>query len=87
MARYTGTITELVNPLCRNGVDAKYLSKKLYNLTTTMPKAYLSAQPSSLSALSKIQLNMKVCGSESAIFVILIPSLFRPLCQTTVTQK
>ena len=34
------------------------------------------------------QLNKKVCGSKNAIFVILSSSsLFRPLCQTTITQK
>ena len=58
--------------------------QKPYNFTTLMNtlKAYLSAQASSLSAfvISKThivaqkprgrQLNAKVCGSESAIFVI-----------------
>ena len=59
------------------------LKQKPYNFTTNTLKAYLSAQASSLSAIviSKThisgqkprgkQLNAKVCGSESAIFVIL----------------
>ena len=65
----------------------------------TSPQIYLSAQASSLSAfvISKThivaqkprgrQLNAKLYGSESAIFRILQSSLFRPLCQTTITQK
>ena len=47
-------ISESVDSLCRNGVDrpAIYavLKQKPYNLTTNTLKAYLSAQPSSLSA-------------------------------------
>ena len=65
------------------------LKQKLYNFTTNMLKANLSAQASSLSAfvISKThisgqkphgrQLNAKVCGSKSAIFRLL--SLFKPL--------
>ena len=57
--------------------------QKPYNFTTNTLKAYLSAQPSSLSAfvISKThisgqklrgrQLNAKVCGSKSAIFRLL----------------
>ena len=60
----------------------EYLGKS--NFTTDTQKAYLSAQPSSLSAfvISKVhtsgqkprgrQLNAKVCGHESAIFRILL---------------
>ena len=58
----------------------QYLSKNHYTFATFMLKAYLSTQPSSLSAfmISKTptaaqkshgrQLNAKVCGSKSAIF-------------------
>ena len=58
-------------------------TQKPYNFTTNTQKAYLSAQASSLSAflISKThisgqksrgrQLNPKVCGSKSAIFLIL----------------
>ena len=74
------------------------LKQKPYSFTTNMLKAYLSTQPSSLSAfmINKThqvgqkprgrQLNTKACGSESPIFVIL--SFFvQTTCQTTITQK
>ena len=66
-----------------------YLGQKLSNFTTNALKAYLCAQACTLNAfvISKIhmvaqkprgrQLNAKVCGSESAIFLLL--SLFKPL--------
>ena len=59
------------------------LNQKPHNFATNMLKAYLSAQPSSLSTfmISKThivaqmpcgrQLNPKVCGSESVMFLIL----------------
>ena len=80
------TIRESVDSLCRDGADAAIyaiLKQKPYNFTANTLKAYLSAQTSSLSAfvISKThisgqkprgrQLNVKVCGSKSAIFVIL----------------
>ena len=52
-----------------------YESKqKPYNFTTNTLKAYLSAQASSLSGFvsARRQLNAKVCGHESAIFLILV---------------
>ena len=79
-------IRESVDSLCRDGADAAIyviLKQKPYNFTTNMQKAYLSAQASSLSAflISKThingqkprgrQLNKKVCGSKSAIFLTL----------------
>ena len=66
------------------------LKQKPYNFSTNTLKAYLSTQPSSLSAfmISKThtgaqkphgrQLNTKVCGSKSAIFCL--------LCSTTITK-
>ena len=71
------------------------LKQKPYNFTTNMQKAYLSIQTSSLSAfvISKTyisgqkprgrQLNKKVCGSKSAIFLILL-SFF---VQTTLSNN
>ena len=79
-------IRESVDSLCRDGADAQYmqyLSKNRINFTTNTQKAYLSVQASSLSAflISKThisgqkprgrQLNTKVCGSKSTIFLIL----------------
>ena len=100
----TALIRESVDSLCRDGADAQIyaiLKQKPYNFTTNTLKAYLSAQASSLSAfvISKThisgqkphgrQLNRKVCGSKSAIFVILLLSFFLSLflrpslqCQT-----
>ena len=72
--------------------------QKPYNFTTNILKAYLSTQPSCMNAfkISKThvvaqkphgrQLNAKVCGSKSVIFVFFL-SLFRPLCSTRITQK
>ena len=69
------------------------LEQKPYNFTTNTLKAYLSAQASSLSAfvIHKThtsgqkphgrQLNIKVYGSESAIFRILLSFLLRPHVQ------
>ena len=84
---------------CQRAIYA-ILKQKPYNFTTNTLKAYLSVQASSLSAfvISKThisgqkphgrQLNKKVCGSKSAIFVIhSFLSLFRPLCQTTIIRK
>ena len=63
------------------------LKQKPYIFTTNMLKAYLSTQASRLSGfvISKThtsgqnphgrQLNAKVCGSDSAFFLILISSL------------
>ena len=74
-------IRELVDSLYR---DATH-KQKPYNFTDTL-NAYLIAQPFSLSPfmISKThivaqkprrrQLNAEVCGSESAIFVILLSS-------------
>ena len=71
--------------------------RKPYNFTTNTQKAYLSIQASSLSAfvISKThisdqkprgrQLNKKVCGSKSAIFVILSSSSF--FVQTTLSNN
>ena len=39
----------------------------------------------SVQKLCGRQLNIKVCGIESAIFLLCF--LFRPLCQTTISQK
>ena len=44
---------ELVDYLCRDGVDMQYM-QRLYNFTTNTLKAYLSAQPSFFSALYMI---------------------------------
>ena len=33
------------------------------------------------------QLNAKVCSSESAIFLILLQTMFRPQCSTTISRK
>ena len=94
----TLTIRESVDSLCRDGADAQYMQyfkQKPYNFTTNTLKAYLSAQAFSLSAfvISKThisgqkphgrQLNRKVCGSKSAIFVILL-SFF---VQTTLSNN
>ena len=90
------TIRESVDSLCIGMAPTrKYviLKQKPYNFTTNTLKAYLSAQASSLrvskthkwpKALKprKRQLNKKVCGSKSAIFVIL--SFF---LQTTLSNK
>ena len=79
-------IRESVDSLCRDGADAQYMQyllQKPYNVTTNTLNAYLSIQPSSLRAfmISKThtvsqkqrerQLNTRVCGSKSAIFLIL----------------
>ena len=70
--------------------------QKLYNFTTDTLKAYLSVQASSLRAfvISKThivaqmlrgrQLNTKVCGNKSAIFVIL--SFFLVTSKVTAPQ-
>ena len=92
-------IRESVDSLCRNGADAQYmqyLKQKPYNFTTNMLNAYLSPQPSSLSAFMIIkthiaaqkshrrQLAKCACGNESAIFLILLS--FFLLRSTTITQ-
>ena len=76
-------IKELVDSLCRDAI----LKQKLYNFTTNALKAYLRVQASSLSAyvISKThivlqkpcgrQLNMKVCGSKSFVFVFIASNL------------
>ena len=77
------------------------LKQKPYNFITNTLKAYLSTQTSSLSAfmiskthihvngqkLRSRQLNAKVCGSESAFFLILSFFLLRPPCSTTISHK
>ena len=74
----------------------QYLKQKPYNFTTNMLNAYLSPQPSSLSAFMIIkthiaaqkshrrQLAKCACGNESAIFLILLS--FFLLRSTTITQ-
>ena len=69
-----------VHSLCRDGADPQYMQKP-YNFTTNAIKAYLWAQACSLSAfvISNTQmvaqkprgrqLNVKVCSSESTIFL------------------
>ena len=64
-------------------MDTQYMQQKLYNFTTNALNAYLTVQPSSLSAfmISKThivvqkprrkQVNIKLCINESAILVIL----------------
>ena len=91
-----GRSREQILPLRRH-CEVGILKQKPYNFTTNTLKAYLSAQASSLSAfvISKThviaqkprgrQLNGKVCGSESAIFLIL--SSLRLFAQTTITRK
>ena len=75
------------------------LKQKPYNFSTNTLKAYLSAQPSSLSAfmISKThigaqeprerQLNAEVCGSESAIFSFLPQSSERYLENGSSSQR
>ena len=91
-------LSELVDSLCRNGADSQhmqYLKQKPYNFTTNMLNAYLSPQPSSLSAFMIIkthtaaqkshgrQLAKCACGNECAIFLILSFFLLR---STSITQ-
>ena len=86
-------IRESVNSLCRDGADAQYmqyLGKCHITSPQIMLKAYLSTQPSRMSAfkISKThvvarQLNAKVCSSESAIFCI----LFFFLCSDHFVQQ
>ena len=77
----------------------QYFEQKPYSFTTNTLKAYLSAQPFSLSAflISKThivvqkphrrQLNAKVCGSKSAIYAILSFFLLSPLCSTMISWE
>ena len=70
---------ESVDSLHRNGVDTQYMQYLSKSRITSPLKASLRAHASSLSAfvISKTrishgrQLNAKVCGSESGIFLIL----------------
>ena len=78
MVDYVGMA--MVDSLCRDGADAQYMQY----LSKSCITAYLSVQASSLSALvvskthivaqklRRRQLNTKVCGSKSVIFVILV---------------
>ena len=79
--------------LCRIGCDKQEVKEKPYKSTTNMLKAYLSTQPSPLSAFMISttcgvaqkprgkQFNKKVCSSESTINFL----LFCLFYSTTIT--